>query len=202
MIEAEYIANLHRCCDESLTQPRERYESFRDGGGGVVKRPDVIIQHMAVTPASEDQALELVAERDGARLEATTHALELPETWQEFSSLTCQVQLLDQLPDALLPVKISLIIVGTRNRIEQSWDLRNTEVTSLSISLNDLPLSAGTRPSWTPTGIRLSVQWGDTWPSEGACILQGMPWAGTENNAPIKLKFFELNYYHEKMAMI
>ena len=76
-------------------------------------------------------------------------------------------------------------IVGARNRIEKPWHITVRESHELTISLLDLPLAAGTRPAWTPTGFRLSLQWGDTWPSEGARILHNMQWPATADNQPI-----------------
>ena len=63
-------ADLHRCLDPTLTQPRERYESFRDGGGGTVSKPDVIHQNMTLAAAATapQTGILLTAEADGASL--------------------------------------------------------------------------------------------------------------------------------------
>jgi len=174
-----HVANLVRVADPALHEMRDRYESFRDGGGGIVRKRDVILEHMEATPTGD--ALSLRALADGAMIEVTCEALGLPGDWQPFGRLRVGLQNGDE------RVKVELSALGGRNRIVQSaWvDAETAHV--FSVDLGDLPLTAGNRQPFRPTGLRLRVQWGQTWSTEGERHMAGERWAATEDNAPVSL---------------
>ena len=163
--------------------------SFRDGGGGLVMREDVVLRHAKV--AKHTNELEIQATADGAIVEATCRGLELPDDWQEFGELRTTVRAGNE------KTLIECSILGARNRMVQEKWLNPGEEHEFIFDLGDLPLAAGTRPPFHPTGMKLHIRWGDTWPSEGMWIAHNTHWPHTQNNQPVQVTWADLTFIRE-----
>lgn len=169
-----------RLTNPALRERTERYESFRDGGGGMVSKEDVVCRGVQLSAAGD--SLVVTAERDGAVVEATSRAMELPADWREFGALSATVAATD------VRVKVECSVLGARNRmVAEAWIEPGAE-TTFRFDLADLPLAAGTRPPFQPSGIKLQIQWGDTWPTAGAWIKANASWPATAANQPVSVE--------------
>ena len=182
------IARLNRLTDPNLLEQSERYESFRDGGGGMVLREDVALRHAKLSTSAEagENGLSILALADGAIVEATSHALEFPEDWRDYESLETSVQAGDE------RILVQCSVLGARNRMVQETWIEPGQTHRFSFDLRDLPLAAGTRPPFAPTGVKLQIRWGDTWKTEGDWVKVGGDWPGSAHNQPVSCHWLGL----------
>lgn len=172
-------ANILNLTDPALREKSERYESFRDGGGGMVLKEDVILKEVEINPEGEGVKLKVL--KDGGFAEGTFRAMELPEDWADQGSLKTSIL------NGPTRVKVEVSLLGARNRmVERHW-VDAGERLELEFDLRDLPLIAGRRPPYQPTGLRLKVQWGETYATDGALLVENMQWKATENNEPVEI---------------
>ncbi len=153
---AEVTATLANLADPARRDTVERYEG-RDGGGiGPVERASVSLADAACT--WDEGRLDLIASASGAAVEATPGALDLPADWQPYGRLvleaTCEGD----------PVRLGLAVVGARSLLADERDLASGEAVALALDLGDLPLTAGVRPAYEPSAVRITLVWqgGDT----------------------------------------
>jgi hypothetical protein len=170
------LARLENLLDPRFSGGASRYEGFQAGGGGVVEKAQVVLRDVEVGARDGDISVRFL--RDGASLEATVAALGLPTDWAAFSHL--DVTFVGGDVDLMLHVTV----VGARGRLIQTARVPAGQKARLSVDLGDLPLGQANHPSYQPVAVRLTAQWGDSWPTEGARIVAGQGWPATANNAP------------------
>jgi hypothetical protein len=175
MIQAR-LANL---MDESFRTKGQRWEGFQAGGGGKVEKEQVLLTDAHVTVA--DGQVVATFTKDGGNIEATLEALELPLDWQHGVQLNLSVT------NGKKPLRLTFSVLGARCRLIEVIDLAGNEQRTLAIDLADLPLAQANRPPYRPTGIRISVQWGKTWNTEGERLCAGSKWPATARNRPVTL---------------
>ena len=161
-------AQLARLTDPALREKTERYVSFRDGGGGIIFREDVVINHASVEEL--DDGLAIHATADGAIVEATCRGLDLPEDWRPFGTLRTGIKAQGE------RIHVECSVLGARNRIVQSKWIEAGSTHEFIMDLHDLPLAAGKRPPFCPTGIKLQIRWGNTYPTEGEWVKNNGTW--------------------------
>ena len=175
-MEPVYAA-LRNLADEPQKRTAERYEGFQAGGGGLVAKQAVEFHGAACTWS--DDGVRVTFTQDGGAIEGTCEALGLPPNWRDFGALRLSLAGGDQ------AATVRLTVVGARCRIVDARDVGPGAEAELEIDLVDLPLAQGTRPSYEPTGVRITANWGDTWPTEGQYLLAGKTWPATEDNPPL-----------------
>ena len=135
-----------------------------------------------------DSRLEAVGERlavtfvkDGAQVQWLSQGLGLPVDWAAFESLEIQVV------NGPTPLRLHAMVVGKHCRLWHTQELAAGQQRTLSVDLDELPLAQSKHSPYSPVGLRLQAQWGDTWPTEGALMLAGGQWSATVNNAPARM---------------
>jgi hypothetical protein len=170
------LAQLGNLLDPRYGGGAGRYEGFQDGGGGVVEKAQVVLKDAEI--AARDAGIAVRFLRDGGSVEATVAALGLPADWAAFSRLDLAFVGGDA------DLTLHLTIVGARGRLIRTARVRAGESATLEADLGDLPLGQANHPPYRPVAVRLTAQWGETWPTEGARIVAGHSWPATARNTP------------------
>ena len=174
-------ADLSDILNPDLKEERERFEAFYDGGGGMVSRPDV--RESGTMARTADGALDLTFSKIAGTLEASPHALKLPESWEGFHSMAVALRNGNQ------PAELTVTIVGARNRLIQTRRFAAGENAQIVTDLVDLPLAQGLRPPYRPAAIRISASWGGVHQTEGERAMAGTPPA---TDTPLTVRLSEI----------
>lgn len=129
----------------------QRYEGFQAGGGGLVARQAVTLDHCRLQHAGSDLAITF--NQPEAQVEASVTSLQLPRDWRDFSRLQAYVAAMD------LPLTLDLVVLGARCRLIESVSLVPGQPLTIDLDLFDLPLAAGIRPLFEPAAVRLVARW-------------------------------------------
>ena len=178
------ICQLARLTDPALREA-ERYVSFRDGGGGIVLREDVVITHASVEEL--DGGLAINATADGAIVEATCRGLDLPEDWRPLGH--CAPALKPKANESMWNAQSSVPVTVSCNR-------RGLKPAAPMNSHGPSLLAAGPSPSAQPasnckfagaipTQPKASGSASGTWPDgEGnapvECLWTGSNWSNVQ----------------------
>lgn len=144
-------AQLMNLTDKSLRRTTQRYETFFGGGGGMVETTLVSLDRADCDAA--DGLARVTFHESGASVEWLPEAVELPENWQGFDALTLSAVGADK------PLKLTLTILHARCRLVETAELGAGDEAELNIDLIDLPLAAGIKPLFEPTGLKISAEW-------------------------------------------
>lgn len=145
-------ANLTHLVHPEQFDAAEVYQGFQAGGGGLVKTKPLILTNASCH--QQGQAVQITFDQSNAWVQALTGLLDLPLDWQPYEQLVFKIQAGDQ------PILIEAMAVGARNRLWRRIQLDPGQVKTLTIDLVDLPLTAGIRAAYKPTGIRFVGLWG------------------------------------------
>lgn len=129
----------------------EKYEGFQAGGGGMVAREAV--KQKDVTSELVEDKLQINFEKPDASFEATSEAWNLPGAWKGYDKLRVEVELKGG------PATVSLLVVGARCLLADREEMAGDRSDAIVVDLRDLPLTAGIRSMYEPTGIRLQANW-------------------------------------------
>jgi hypothetical protein len=154
-------ANLKNLADPAHKVAAERYEGFQAGGGGMVLKEEVIFKDSDCF--WNGNSLEITFTASGGSIEATSHAMDLPNSWKGFGRLRMVAR------DGN-GVRVELVVVGARCRLIDGRDSIRGETHNFDLDLRDLPLAAGIRPLYEPTGVRVVAYWSDEEPSKTICL--------------------------------
>lgn len=151
---------------EELQRDAERFEAFKEGGGGYVVRKEIILEHVKVS--LENNVLHVSADHNGhdesflkefedaprrTVVEGTCNGLSLPQSWKGYDYVKISITNGDK------PLSIEGMVVGTRGRLIEQHDFNPLETATITIDLIDLPLAQGLQDPFMPTGIRIAVKW-------------------------------------------
>jgi hypothetical protein len=171
--------------DSTREQTVSRYKGLRDGGGEWVELPSLTLQHATTSPAPFE-SVEMTFSKDGGSVEADIATLGLAENWKDIRSLTAEIQNGDS------PCLLTFTLVCARGRLIETRELQPGERMEILLDVTDMPLAQGIQPPWSPSALRFSAQWGDTWQDEGVLCIHDNLWPQTQNNSPISLTLLSL----------
>lgn len=130
----------------------ERYEGFKAGGGGLVRREAVRYRNAEARWLEEEEAIVMTLQGDSSFVEGIVEALDLPKNWRPYQSLHATVtNTTDQ------SLRFKLVATGGRGYIENSALLAPQETHTLALDLQDLPLTNGVRPPYEATAVRFAA---------------------------------------------
>lgn len=169
---------------ESEIKTVSRYKGLRDGGGEWIEKPVLILED--AESALEADGVVFTFLKDGGMAEADITQLGFPTDWRCVSGIQTEVQ---NGEEALI---LELALVTGRGRFRQQFPLKPFENATLVLPIHDLPLGQGIQPDWEPSAFRIKAQWGETWPTEGALVVEEKLWLPTHGNEPVRLKMLQL----------
>ncbi len=161
-----------------------RFVGRRDGGGEWIEKPVVMLE--GVSTQLLNAGVEFTFLKDGAFAEADITRLGFPEDWRCIDGVQAEVV------NGPVSLMLQLTLVTGRGRFRKSFELEPNETATLTLPIPDLPLGQGIQPDWEPTALRIGAQWGDTWPTEGALVVQEKVWHPTAGNEPVTLNLQSL----------
>ncbi len=150
-----------------------------DGLSRAVTRQRVECQDSHVSWDGTRLGITFIA--DGGQVQWLCDGLGLPGDWSAYDALEIQVV---NGPSAL---RLHAVVVGRHGRLPIVRELAPGQRRTLVIDLDDLPLAQSKHAPYSPVGLRLQAQWGDTWPSEGAWLFANRSWPATAGNASASL---------------
>jgi hypothetical protein len=124
----------------------------------MVETQQVSLDH-AECKATDDGVVIEFAE-SGSSVEWLPQAVDLPENWRGYDALTLTVVTGDK------PLTLTLTVLHARCRLVEAAELSAGQQSELQMNLIDLPLAAGIKPLFEPTGLKLSAQWEGEGPRE------------------------------------
>jgi hypothetical protein len=137
--------------DAEITEV-ERYEGFKAGGGGLVRRDAVRYRNAQASWQQDEEQLTVTFQGDSSFLEAIVEALDMPKNWRPYQSLNAT---LTNTTDQQLRFK--LVATGGRGYIEHTALLAPQETHTVTLDLQDLPLTNGVRPPYEATAVRFTA---------------------------------------------
>ncbi|MFP4504151.1 MAG: beta-galactosidase [Cyclobacteriaceae bacterium] len=130
----------------------ERYEGFSAGGGGIVRREAVRYRQAEARWLEEEEDLLITFQGDSSFVEGIVEAFDLPKNWRPYQALLATVtNTTDQ------QLRFKLVATGGRGYIENSAFLAPQETHTVSLDLQDLPLTNGARPPYEATAVRFTA---------------------------------------------
>ncbi|MFP4433613.1 MAG: hypothetical protein ACLFTN_04025 [Phycisphaerae bacterium] len=141
----------------NLTDPRFRdldeevFQADAAGGGKLVRRREVTLDGTDATleTTADGSDVRLTFHRHDANIEATLGALDLPADWEPYGMLSMDVT------NGPAAVDIELIVLCSRCRLIGRATLPAGQRQTVNVDLTELPLGAGNRALYEPSGLRI-----------------------------------------------
>jgi hypothetical protein len=142
---------------QNLTDPKFRdldeevFQANAAGGGQLVRRREVILDGAEATLDTTVDGCDVRVSfhRHAGTIDATPAALDLPADWEPYNRLTLDVT------NGPAAIDLELTVLCSRCRLIGATTLQAGERATVSVDLTEMPLGAGNRPLYEPTGIRL-----------------------------------------------
>ncbi len=146
------VAYLKLLDKDAEIEAVERYEGFRAGGGGIVRREAVRYRNAEATWQEEGEDLLITFQGDSSFIEGIVEALALPKNWRPYQALHATVSnKTDQ------QLRFKLVATGVRGYIENTAFLAPLETHTVSLDLQDLPLTNGVKPAYEASAVRFTA---------------------------------------------
>jgi hypothetical protein len=145
-------ANIRNLTDPQFRDlDEEVFQADAAGGGHLVRRREVTLDGADATldPTMEGTSVRLTFHRHAGTIEATLAALDLPADWEPNAQLSLDIT------NGPAAVELELVVLCSRCRLIGSTTLHAGERRTVNVDLTELPLGAGNRPLYKPTGVRI-----------------------------------------------
>lgn len=153
-------AKLTNLADPARRETSQRYETFFGGGGGMVETTQVSLDRADCQVVGDEVTVSF--SESGSAVEWLPQAVELPDNWKGYDALKLTAVCGDK------PLKLTLTILHVRCRLVETAELSAGEQAEIAIDLIDLPLAAGIKPLYEPTGVKVSAEFEGEGPREVA----------------------------------
>lgn len=151
-------AKLTNLADPSRREHSQRYETFFGGGGGMVETQQVSLDSADCRAVGDEVTVSF--SESGASVEWLPQAVDMPENWRGYDALKLTAVCGDK------PLTLTLTVLHARCRLVETAELAAGDTDELDMDLIDLPLGAGIKPLFEPTGIKLSAEYEGEGPRE------------------------------------